>query len=119
MGGRQLHLVSILVSGGQPDAFTIMVEPEGMSYEFPPEERVLLTFRGAGAMKFELGYFPGGLSLWRPGDTEVWAASTNNPEPQQIAVWSDIPAPWLDSRAPKMDMPVAEWDHLHLPLRDR
>ena len=109
-----VQLVSMLVAETS-EPFTLMVEPEGMSYEFPGEEKVLLTFRGTGAAKFELSYSPGCVSIWRPGDTEVWAATLRDQTPRQIGGWAHVPAPGLDSAAPKMDMTFAEWDHLPLP----
>ena len=72
----QVQIVSMLVTKAD-EPFTLMLEPEAMSYDFPEEEKVLLTFRGTGAAKFELSYNPGCVTVWRPGDTEVWAA---NPE---------------------------------------
>jgi hypothetical protein len=76
---------------------------------------VLLTFRGPSAMKFELAYFPGGISVWRPADCQVWAATSKDQAPQQIGGFARNPAPGLDSRAPKLDLPIAVWDCLPLP----
>jgi hypothetical protein len=85
-----VQLVSILISGDK-EAFTLMVEPEGMSYEFPNEGKVLLTFRGTGAAKVELRYDPGCITVWRPRDTEVWAATATDHDPKQIGGWGQGP----------------------------
>jgi hypothetical protein len=85
---------------------------------FPEEEKVLLTFRGTGAAKFELSYNPGCVTVWRPGDTEVWAATLRDQTPRQIGGWAHIPAPYLDSAGLQEDSPFADWNHLPLPPRD-
>lgn len=113
----EVQLVSMLVTkAGEP--FTLMVEPEAMSYDFPEEERVLLTFRGTGAAKFEVSYDPGCVTVWRPGDTEVWAATQRDQTPRQIGGWADNPAPWIDSAGLQEDSPFTEWNHLPLPPRE-
>lgn len=111
---RPDQLVSILVSAGA-EPFVVTVEPEGMSYDFPAAGRVVLTFRGAGAMKFELGYSPGCVVVWRPSDTEVWAASQSDPTVRLIGGSRDNLAPGFDTGAPALDVAFAEWDHLPLP----
>lgn len=113
---REFQLVSVFVTARE-DPFTLTVEPEGMSYDFPHEEKLLLTFRGNGAARFELSYGHGSVQVWRPADTEVWAATSRNQQPQQIGGWTDNPAPGLDTAAPRVEMPFPEWDHLPLPHR--
>lgn len=64
----------MLVSGDPDTSLSAMVEPEAMSYGFPPQERVFLTFIGpAHAPQFELVHGPEHLTIWRPADAEVWA----------------------------------------------
>jgi hypothetical protein len=87
----------MLVTGLDGTTFSVIVEPEGMEYEFPPHERVLLTFRGLGPrQQFEVSHRQDGLTIWRPGDTEVWATLANGTH-EQIGGFSDNPAPWTDS----------------------
>jgi hypothetical protein len=108
----QPTVVSMLVETRQQGRVSLLVEPEGMEYEFPPAERVLLTFRGPSSMKFEVSHARDCLTIWRPADTEVWAATRPGASVEQIA-WSTVPFPGLDqsaaSFAPK---PWSEWDHL-------
>lgn len=40
------RITRMLVQGDADTSFSVMVEPEAVSYDFPPHERVLLTFRG-------------------------------------------------------------------------
>jgi hypothetical protein len=109
-------LVSILISE-DAEPFELVVEPEAMSYRFPEERRVLLTFRGTAEAKFEISRWSGGMSIWRPADTEVWAATQRDPVPRQIGGWNNIPFPSLDTGALRLPTEV-EWDHLPLPPAD-
>lgn len=75
----------------------MIVEPEAMSYDYPPHERVFLPFRGPVAVpEFEVAYGSDALTIWRPPDTEVWATLADGSH-QQIGGFADNPAPWLDS----------------------
>ena len=108
----QPAVVSMLVDTMQDGQVSLMVEPEGMAYELPPAERVLLTFRGPSSMKFEVSHAPDCLTIWRPADTEVWASLQPGTSVEQIA-WSTIPFPGLDKAAPRLSVkPWTEWDHL-------
>lgn len=86
-----------------------MVEPEGMSYDFPPQERVLLTFRGPAAAvpEFELTHGADGLTIWRPSDTEVWATLADGSH-QQIGGFADMPAPGPADAHPDVGPPPWE-----------
>lgn len=96
-----IQITRMLVQGDADAPFTVMVEPEAMSYEFPPQERVLLTFRGPRAVAdFEVVHARDFLSIWRPADTEVWATLEDGTH-EQIGGWAHIPAPWLDSAHPQ------------------
>ena len=48
-------------------------------------------------MKFEVVYGPDSVSIWRPADTEVWAAAEGDDAPTQIGGFAGLAAPWLDS----------------------
>jgi hypothetical protein len=109
---KQLTVVSLLVETRQHGQVSLLVEPEGMAYELPPAEQVLLTFRGPSSMKFEVSHAPDCLTIWRPADTEVWAATQPGASVEQIA-WSANPFPGLDKGAPSLpSKPWLEWDHL-------
>lgn len=76
-----------------------MVEPEGMSYDFPPHEQILLTVKARRPVQhIELVHSSDGLVLWRSGDSEVWATTADG-QHDQIAGFADAPAPWIDSDA--------------------
>jgi hypothetical protein len=69
----RVQVTRMRVQGDADTPFSVVVEPEAMSYDFPPQERVLLTFLGpAGAAQFEVVHGPDYLTIWRPPDTEVW-----------------------------------------------
>lgn len=87
-----------LISSGDGDAFAVHIEPEGMEYEFPPHEKVLLTFRQrvGGTQYIDLSHYKDALVIWRPADTEVWATTADG-KAEQIAGWEDNPFPWMDS----------------------
>ena len=86
-----------------------MSEPEGMMYEFPPRERVLLIFRGRRALQhMELTHYKDAIGIWRPGDCEVWAALADGTL-EQIAGFADIKAPWVDSGHDAPGRPPWEW----------
>jgi hypothetical protein len=72
---------SVLVTGGK-EALRLCVEPEGMSYDLPKKSKVLLTFRGPHAMKFELSYDHDWVTVWRPSDKKAWAATMSEQEPR-------------------------------------
>lgn len=55
------------------EGFDLNIEPEGMSYNFPPEREVVLEFRGTAAMQFEITHARDFISIWRSVGTEVWA----------------------------------------------
>jgi hypothetical protein len=87
-----------LISSGDDDAFAVHIEPEGMEYEFPPHEKVLLTFRQIvdGPQYIDVSHHKDALVIWRPADTEVWATTADG-RSEQIAGWEDNPFPWMDS----------------------
>ncbi len=104
----EVQIVRMLVQGDADTPFSVMVEPEAMSYDFPPQERVLLTFRGpVAAADFEVVHGPDYLTIWRPADTEVWATLADGTH-EQIGGWAHIPAPWLDSAHPDIGPPPWE-----------
>lgn len=82
-------------------SFAVIVEPEGMEYEFPPHERVLLTFviPDRATQYFEVTHGADSLTIWRPADTEVWATLADGSH-DQIGGFEGVPAPWLDSDSP-------------------
>jgi hypothetical protein len=91
------RVTQILVTGESQARFSILVEPEGVEYTFPPQERVLLTFRGPDSVQqFEISHQAAALTVWRPGDTQVWATLADGSH-EQIGGFSDNPAPWIDS----------------------
>lgn len=104
----RVQVTRMLVRGAADTPFSVMVEPEAMSYDFPPQERVLLTFRSPIAdAQFEVVHGPDYLTIWRPADTEVWATLANGTH-EQIGGFADNPAPWLDSAHPDIGPPPWE-----------
>lgn len=102
------HVTQIVVSGNPDTPFYVIVEPEAMSYDFPPQERVLLTFVGPlTAPKFEVIHEAEYLTIWRPPDTEVWATLADGSH-EQIGGFADNPAPWMDSAHPDTGPPPWE-----------
>jgi hypothetical protein len=99
-----------LVSSGDGSTFFVQIEPEGMMYEFPPHERVLLTFRQQvpRVQHMELTHYKDALVIWRHGDTEVWATVADGPT-EQIAGWAHNPAPWIDSNSKATGAPPWSW----------
>src|SRR4029450_8886930 len=89
--------------------FSVHIEPEGATYEFPPHESVLLTFRQrtAQVQDISLTHHRDALVVWRPGDTEVWATTADGAE--QIAGFGDNPFPWLDSNSTADGPPPWDW----------
>jgi hypothetical protein len=105
----------MLIDTGQQGPVSLVIEPEGTEYEFPPAEKVQLTFRGPSSMKFEISHAADCLTIWRPADTEVWAAALPGESIEQIA-WAAIPFPWLDNGGAGLGPPPwVGWDHLRLP----
>ncbi|MET7399762.1 hypothetical protein ABZS66_40490 [Dactylosporangium sp. NPDC005572] len=98
-------VVRMLVSGGGEADFWLMVEPEGMTYDVPPEQATVLLFRGSDAMDFEVCHHPDGLSIWRPGNTEVWAGPVGGPL-RQIGGRRDNPFPTPDGFDPATWQPA-------------
>jgi hypothetical protein len=93
------HLeMQMLVEPGDDGHFSVHIEPEGMQYDLPPQEKVLLTFVGpeAGTQYLNVSHHRHALVIWRPGDTEVWATLSDGTH-EQIAGFEGIPGPWLDS----------------------
>lgn len=90
--------IQMLVEATDDEPFALLVEPEGMSYEFPPHEKVLLTFLipATEIQYFDVAHAPDCLTIWRPADTEVWAALADGSR-TQIGGFVGAPAPWLDS----------------------
>jgi hypothetical protein len=87
----------VLIDGGRESAFSLIIEPEAMQYDFPPHERVLLTFRGPDRLQqFEMTHLPDAVVIWRPADTEVWASVADGTV-EQIGGFANNPAPWMDS----------------------
>jgi hypothetical protein len=87
--------------------FELWVEPEGMMYELPATETVVLAFRGTDAMTVELAHRPNAVIIWRPPDTEVWA-TTPDGACTHIAGWPDLPFPGLDTGGAPLDAPVRQ-----------
>jgi hypothetical protein len=102
--------MQMLVSPGDGSSFTVHIEPEGMEYELPPHDKVLLTFIGPRSQTWYLDvrHEPNALVIWRPGDTEVWATLADGTR-TQIARFDGVPAPWLDS-ASELSPRDAPWD---------
>ncbi len=102
----EVRVTRIAVSGYGEAPFSVMVEPEAMSYDFPPQETVLLTFCGpmAATPDFEVVHGTDHLTIWRPSDTEVWATLADGTH-EQIGGWADNPAPWLDTAHPDTGPP--------------
>ncbi|HSX68953.1 hypothetical protein [Nocardioides sp.] len=69
-----------------------------MQFDFPPTEKVLLTFVVPDRSKtyFDVSHGTDFLTIWRPADTEVWATLADG-EKFQIGGFPGVPAPWLDS----------------------
>lgn len=87
--------------------FSIIVEPEAMTYEFPAAGKVVLTFRGPDSMLAELSHYPDLVVIWRPADTEVWAGTADG-QSEQIGGFADNPAPGFDSGGKRLDRPLRE-----------
>lgn len=75
-----------------------------MQYEFPGHCKVVLSFRGPDAMLAELSHYPDAVVIWRPADTQVWAATPDG-RCEQIAGFADNPAPGLDTGGATLDRP--------------
>jgi hypothetical protein len=91
------RITQILISGDADSPFSVVIEPEAMEYRFPPQQHVLLTFRGPDLkQQLEVRYGKNSLTIWRPGDTEVWATLADRSH-EQIGGFKDNPFPWLDS----------------------
>ena len=101
----EFHLV--VAAPADSARFELWIEPEGMVYEFPATSRVVLAFRGSGAMSVELSHRPDAVIIWRPADTEVWATTPDGAY-EQIAGWRDNPAPGLDSAGAASSVPARE-----------
>ncbi|MBU2693956.1 hypothetical protein [Pimelobacter sp. 30-1] len=103
-----VRITRMLVQGDADTPFSVMVEPEAMSYDLPPHERVLLTFRGPMTTpQFEVVHGHDCLTIWRSPDTEVWATLADGTH-EQIGGWALLPAPWLDSAHPDVGPPPWE-----------
>lgn len=96
--GNSTREIQMMIGPIGDGHFSVAVEPEAMQYDFPPHERVLLTFivPDRQTTYFDLSHGPDFLQIWRPADTEVWATLADG-ERMQIGGWSDNPAPWLDT----------------------
>ncbi|MET7395496.1 hypothetical protein ABZS66_18605 [Dactylosporangium sp. NPDC005572] len=92
-------VVRMSISGHGEADFSLAVEPEGMTYYFPPEQALILLFRGSDAMDFEVVHGPDALTIWRPGNTEVWAGPVGGPL-EQIGGRRDNPFPVPDGSDP-------------------
>jgi hypothetical protein len=104
--GQAARQIQMLVQSTGESPFGLMVEPEAMEYEFPPHQKVLLTFviPDRDIQYFDIAHAPDYLTIWRPGDTEVWATLADGSR-TQIGGFRDNPAPWLDSGG---DLPASE-----------
>ena len=107
--------IKMLVESAGDGPLGLMVEPEAVEYQFPPHEKVLLTFVVADRdiQHFEVAHAPDFVTIWRPGDAEVWATLADGSH-VQIAGFSDNPAPWLDS-ASELPATEAPWSWPLLP----
>jgi hypothetical protein len=96
----------MLIEASGSDSFALLVEPEGMDYQFPPHEKVLLTFviPEREIQYFDVMHAPDCLTVWRPADTEVWATLADGSR-TQIGGFDGVPAPWLDSAS---ELPPAQ-----------
>jgi hypothetical protein len=56
----------------------------------------------------EIVHHINGLTIWRPGDTEVWATLADG-KTEQIGGWSDAKAPWIDSDSGVTTPPPWSW----------
>jgi hypothetical protein len=103
-------MTEYLVTSGDDLSFWVQIEPEGMVYEIQPNQHVLLSFRPRDytTQHVELVHLRDGLSIWRPGDTAVFA-TTSDGAVEQIAGWADNPAPWIDSGSPLESPPPWVW----------
>lgn len=88
----------MLVEPGSASHFSVHIEPEGMEYDLPPHDKVLLTFIAPDTdiQYLNVVHHPDSLIIWRPADTEVWVTLSDGTR-EQIGGFSGIPAPWLDS----------------------
>ena len=98
--------IQMLVQSTGDGPFGLMVEPEAAEYQFPPHENVLLTFVIADGdiQHFDVAHAPDSLTIWRPGDAEVWATLADGSH-VQVGGFRDAPAPWLDSAS---ELPATE-----------
>lgn len=86
-----------LIESRDDGPFCVFIEPEAAQFDFPPNEKVLLTFRTANQTSYiEMTHATDCLTIWRSGDTEVWATMADGTS-EQVAGFSGNPAPWLDS----------------------
>ncbi|MFI2612516.1 hypothetical protein [Kitasatospora sp. NPDC018619] len=61
----------IKISADERSSFTVMFEPSGMSYELSPSEVVYANLEGDLAEEIEIFYWPGGISIWPPGQVVI------------------------------------------------
>lgn len=61
----------IKISADERSSFTVMFEPSGMSYELGPSEVVFANLEGDVAEEMEIVYWPGGISIWPPGQVVI------------------------------------------------
>ncbi|MFG2039941.1 hypothetical protein [Dactylosporangium sp. NPDC048998] len=78
--------------------FDLCVEPEGMSYTFPPERQIVLLFV-EDSMDFEVSHTPDALVIWRPANTEVRAGPVGGPM-ERIGGRRENPS-WMDDGGSK------------------
>jgi hypothetical protein len=99
-----------LVERRQGDAaFCVIVEPEGWSFDLAEGERYIFEFYGTRAMDFAVSHCVGGLEIWRPADSDVWAVKPDGTR-LRIGMWPEVPFPWLDSNSPHQDdPPFSSW----------
>ncbi|KRC65989.1 hypothetical protein ASE12_15230 [Aeromicrobium sp. Root236] len=105
----QVHETQYLIESGDGATFCLFIEPECIQFDFPPCEKVLLIFRSANPLSYiEMSHAVDCLTIWRPGDTEVWATSGDGPA-EQVAGFSDHPFPWIDSGHQAEGRPPWDW----------
>lgn len=96
----------MLVESTGDGLFSLRIEPEAADFQFPPHQKLLLTFLIADrdVQYLNVAHAPDFLTIWRPGDAEVWATLADGTH-VQIGGFSDNPAPWLDSAS---ELPASE-----------
>lgn len=73
-------VIRMAINGyGNEQGFDLLIEPEGETFNLPPEREMVLEFRGTAVMEFEINHARDALAIWRSVGTQVWAGRRGEP----------------------------------------